>query len=110
MTIKMMRTMRNQVIVILMMTVPLMMICTSNKCDYSVNTICKTLKESLPDDQNYYSVKIIFFSGGIDEDGYLRPGMPKEAQKTKDGRRSWNQKIRSRKHRWRVTKCKYGYL
>ena len=45
MTIKMMRTMRNQVILILMMNVPLMMICTSSKCDYSVNTICKTLKE-----------------------------------------------------------------
>ena len=52
----------------------------------------------------------LYINGGFDKDGYLRPGMPKEAQKTKDGRRNWNQKIRSRKHRWRVTKCKYGYL
>ena len=51
MTIKMMRTMRNQVMIILMMTVPLMMICTSSKCDCSMNTICKTLKQWLLDDQ-----------------------------------------------------------
>ena len=52
----------------------------------------------------------LYINGGFDKDGYLRPAMPKEAQKAKEGRRNWNQKIRSRKHRWRVTKSKYGYL
>ena len=62
------------------------------------------------DSDDHPSDDDLYINGGFDKDGYLRPGMPKEAQKTKDGRRNWNQKIRSRKHRWRVTKCKYGYL
>ena len=62
------------------------------------------------DSDDHPSDDDLYINGGFDKDGYLRPGMPKEAQKTKDGRRNWNQKIRSRKHSWRVTKCKYGYL
>ena len=52
----------------------------------------------------------LYINRGFDKDGYLRPAMPKEDKKAKEGRRNWNQKIRSRKHRWCVTKSKYGYL
>ena len=62
------------------------------------------------DSDDHPSDDDLYINRGFDKDGYLRPGMPKEAQKTKDGRRNWNQKIISRKHRWCVTKCKYGYL
>ena len=71
--------------------------------------------DSCSENNDYYSDDRpsdddLYINGGFDKDGYLRPAMPKEAQKAKEGRRNWNQKIRSRKHRWHVTKSKYGYL